>query len=299
MKKRQIAVIGLGRLGHRCAELLLDDPTLGLAGVVRRTPAQLDWLGNLPVVGHFTELKQVDAALLCVPADSVQGQARELLQHRIPLVECARLHGDAFIAHHEEMQRMAHLYRATAIVGAGSDPGILSLFRSQFALLLPHGHTRSSLHAGTSLHHSLAAEGIEGVRKALALEQKSQDGTLQRYVYVELEPGADAAAVEQAIRRDPLYLDEETLVFPVDSVAGLEAERGLLLERHAASSNSSHAALLLEARFDEIELAARMMLAGARALPLPLLQHGAHSLFDLPPRVLWGDPGAAAEQEWM
>lgn len=297
MKKRQIAVIGLGRLGRRCAELLLDDPTLTLAGVVRRTPAPLDWLGDLPVVGHFTELKQVDAALLCVPADSIQGQARELLQHRIPLVECARLHGDAFIAHHEEMQRMAHLYRATAIVGAGSDPGILSLFRSQFALLLPHGHTRSSLHAGTSLHHSLAAEGIEGVRKALALEQKSQDGTLQRYVYVELEPGADAAAVEQAIRRDPLYLDEETLVFPVDSVAELEAERGLLLERHAASSNSSHAALLLEARFDEIELAARMMLAGARALPL--LQHGAHSLFDLPPRVLWGDQGAAAEQEWM
>lgn len=297
MKKRQIAVIGLGRLGRRCAELLLDDPTLTLAGVVRRTPAPLDWLGDLPVVGHFTELKQVDAALLCVPADSIQGQARELLQHRIPLVECARLHGDAFIAHHEEMQRMAHLYRATAIVGAGSDPGILSLFRSQFALLLPHGHTRSSLHAGTSLHHSLAAEGIAGVRKALALEQKSQDGTLQRYVYVELEPGADAAAVEQAIRRDPLYLDEETLVFPVDSVAELEAERGLLLERHAASSNSSHAALLLEARFDEIELAARMMLAGARALPL--LQHGAHSLFDLPPRVLWGDQGAAAEQEWM
>ena len=295
MKKRQIAVIGLGRLGHRCAELLLDDPTLGLAGVVRRTPAPLDWLGDLPVVGHFTELKQVDAALLCVPADSVQ--ARELLQHRIPLVECARLHGDAFIAHHGEMQRMAHLYRTTAIVGAGSDPGILSLFRSQFALLLPHGHTRSSLHAGTSLHHSLAAEGIAGVRRALALEQRTQDGTLQRYVYVELEPGADAAAVEQAIRRDPLYLDEETLVFPVDSVAGLEAERGLLLERHAASSNSSHAALLLEARFDEIELAARMMLAGARALPL--LQHGAHSLFDLPPRVLWGDQGATAEQEWI
>ncbi len=176
---------------------------------------------------------------------------------------------------------MAHLYRATAVVGAGSDPGILSLFRSQFALLLPHGHTRSSLHTGTSLHHSLAAEGIAGVRRALALEQRAQDGTLQRYIYVELEPGADAAAVEQAIRRDPLYLDEETLVFPVDSVAGLEAERGLLLE----------------ARFDEIELAARMMLAGARALPL--LQHGAHSLFDLPLRVLWGDPVAAAEQEWM
>ncbi|MCQ4347416.1 hypothetical protein NGA35_08250 [Pseudomonas stutzeri] len=297
MNKPQIAVIGLGRLGRRCTELLLNDPTLALAGVVRRTPAPLDWLGDRPVAGHVTELERVDAALLCVPPDRIQGAARELLQQRIPLVECARLHGAAFAAHHEEMQRMARLYRATAIVGAGSDPGMLSLLRSQFALLIPHGHTRSSLHTGTSLHHSLAAEGVAGVRKALAMEQKTAQGALQRYVYVELEPGADAAAVERAIRHDPLYLDEETLVFVVDSVADLEAERGVLLERHAAPGDASHAALLLEARFDEIDLAARMMLAGARALPL--LAHGAHSPLDLPPRVLWGEQSAAAALEWL
>ncbi|MNZ77796.1 Meso-diaminopimelate D-dehydrogenase [compost metagenome] len=136
------------------------------------------------------------------------------------------------------------------------------------------------------------------MRKALATELKGQDGSVQRYVYVELEPGADAGAVEHAISHDPLYLDEQTLVFPVDSIATLEqTNRGLLLERHAATSNASHTALLLEARFNEAELAARMMLAAARALPL--LQHGAHSLFDLPPRVLWGELGAAAEREWM
>lgn len=297
MRKRQIAVIGLGNLGSSCARALLDNPSLALAGVVRRTPGPVDWLRDIPVVDHVSALREVDAALICVPPDAVRGTAQELLQRRLPVVECARLHGETFVAHHQEMQRMAHLYKATAIVGAGCDPGILSLFRGQFALLIPHGHTQSSLHAGTSLHHSLAAEGVAGVRKALAMEQKTPQGALQRYVYMELEPGADAAAVEQAIRRDPLYLDEETLVFAVDSVADLEAERGVLLERHAASSNSSHAALLLEARFNEVELAARMMLAGARALPL--LQHGAHSLFDLPPGVLWGDQGASAEQEWM
>lgn len=297
MRKRQIAVIGLGNLGSRCARELLDNPSLALAGVVRRTPGPVEWLRDIPVVDHVSELREVDAALLCVPPDVVRGAAQELLQRRLPVVECARLHGEAFVAHHQEMQRMAHLYKATAIVGAGCDPGILSLFRSQFALLIPHGHTQSSLHAGTSLHHSLAAEGIAGVSKALAMEQKTPLGALQRYVYVELEPGADADAVEQAIRHDPLYLDEETLVFPVGSVADLEAERGVLLERHAASSNSSHAALLLEARFHEVELAARMMLAGTRALPQ--LQHGAHSLFDLPPQVLWGNQGAAAEQEWI
>ena len=298
MKKRQIAVIGLGRLGRRCAELLLDDPTLALAGVVRRQPARVDWLGDTPVVDHVSALKEVDAALLCVPPEVVRGTAQDLMQRRLPVVECARLHGETFAAHHAEMQRMALLYRATAVVGAGGDPGILSLVRSQFALVIPHGHTQTSLHTACSMHHTLAAEGIEGVRKALSTELKTADARLQRYVYVELEAGADASAVEQAICRDPLYLDEQTLVFPVDSVADLEeTNRGVLLERHAASSNSSHAALLLEARFNEVELAARMMLAAARALPL--LQHGAWSLLDIPPLQLWGDQNAPGEREWM
>ncbi|MNZ70662.1 Meso-diaminopimelate D-dehydrogenase [compost metagenome] len=192
---------------------------------------------------------------------------------------------------------MAHLYKATAIVGAGGDPGILSLLRSQFALLIPHGHTQSSLHTGTSLHHTLAAEGVAGVRKALATELKTPQGT-QRYVYVELEDGADAAAVEAAISRDPLFLDVESLVFPVENLAALEEiNRGVSLERHAAAGDASHAAMLLEARFNEAELAARVMLAAARALPR--LPHGAHSLFDIPPRLLWGEQDAAAEQAWL
>lgn len=298
MRKRQIAVIGLGNLGRKCAEALLADTSLTLAGVVRRTPAPVEWLKGIPVVSHVSELKDVDAALLCVPTDMTRGSAQEILQRRTPVVECARLHGEAFVAHHAEMQRMAHLYKATAIVGAGGDPGILSLLRSQFALLIPHGHTQSSLHTGTSLHHTLAATDVAGVRKALATELKTPQGTIQRYVYVELEDGADAAAVEDAISRDPLFLDEETLVFPVENLAALEeTNRGVSLERHAAAGDASHAALLLEARFNEAELAARMMLAAARALPQ--LQHGAWSLFDIPPRLLWGEPGSAAEQEWM
>ncbi|HYQ37911.1 MAG TPA: hypothetical protein VER09_03105 [Pseudomonas sp.] len=298
MKKRQIAVIGLGNLGSQCAAALLGDESMTLAGVVRRSPAPLDWLGDVPVVGHIGELDGIEAALLCVPPEQVLGMARDLLQRHIPVVECARLHEEAFVARKAEMQRMSQLYRTAAVVGAGCDPGILSQLRSQLALLIPHGHTRSSRHTGASLHHTLAAEGVPGVRQALATELKSQEGRLQRYVYVELEPGADAAAVEQAIRRDPLYLDEETLVFPVDSIAPLEeANRGVLLERHAGARDASHAALLVEARFNETALAARMMLAAARALPF--LHAGAYSLLDLPSRVLWGEQGPQAEREWI
>jgi diaminopimelate dehydrogenase len=298
MKKTRLAIIGLGNLGRKCAEAILADPTLVLAGVVRHTDtASPPWL-KAPAVTHVSELNEVDAALVCVPVDTVMGVAKALLQSRIPIVECARLHGEAFLEHKSEIHRTALHHKVPAVVGAGCDPGALSLFRSQFALLAPRGHTETSLHAGTSLHHTLAATGIKGVRKALATERLSVGGGLQRYVYVELEPSADAAAVEDAIVNDPLFLDEETLVFPVPSIATLEeTNRGVTLERRAAAGETSHASLLLEARYDEAGLAARMMLAAARSLPF--LHAGAYSLLDLPPGALWGEQRPVAEKEWM
>lgn len=297
MKKLRLAIIGLGNLGRKCAEAILADPATVLAGIVRRSGSPASWL-KAPAVTHISELKEVDVALICVPPEAVIGIAKDLLQSRIPVVECARLHGEAFLRHKSEIHRVALLHRVPAIVGAGCDPGALSLFRSHFALLVPHGHTDTSLHTGPSLHHTLAAEGIKGVRKALATELKSVEGTIQRYVYVELEPSADAAKVEYAIIHDPLFLDEQTLVFPVPSIAALEeTNRGVLLERRAAAGEASHSSFLLEARFDEVGIAARMMLAAARSLPS--LQAGAYSLLDLPPGALWGEQRTAAEKEWM
>lgn len=151
MKKIRIAIIGLGRLGRKCVEAIVSDQSTELAGVVRRPEsAPAPWL-KAPAVTHISELNQVDAALICVPVDTVMGIAQGLLQGRIPLVECARLHGDAFFGHKMEIRRAALRHKVPAIVGAGCDPGALSLFRSQFALLAPRGHTETSLHTGTSL----------------------------------------------------------------------------------------------------------------------------------------------------
>lgn len=298
MKKTRLAIIGPGKLGRKCAEAVLADPNTVLAGVVQRPDSAPVSGLKAPAVTHISELNDVDAVLICVPVDAVMGIAKALLQSRIPVVECARLHGEAFLEHKSEIHRAALHRKVPAVVGAGCDPGVLSLFRSQFALLAPGGHTETSLHTGSSLHHTLAAAGIKGVRKALATECKSAGGTLQRYVYVELEPSADADEVERAIVNDPLFLDEQTLVFPVPSIAALEqTNHGMMLERRSASGETSHASFLLEARYDEAGLAARMMLAAARSLPF--LQAGAYSLLDLPPGALWGEQRPVAEKEWI
>lgn len=298
MKQKRLAVVGLGKLGRICVEAIVADGAVVLAGIVRRPESTSKSIPKIATVTHISELEEVDAALVCVPPDVATGVVTGLIQSHIAVVECTRLHGDAFLKHKAEIHRAALHHKVPAVVGAGCDPGVLSLFRGFFALMAPRGRTETSVHIGSSLHHTLAASGVKGVKKSLATEHRTSNGTIQRYVYVELEPSADAGSVERAIVNDPLFIDEQTFVFPVDSVAALEeADRGVLMQRHAAKGEGCHASFLLEARFNEAWLAARMMLAAARALPA--LQPGASSLLDLPPGALWGERRQAAEKEWL
>lgn len=277
MRSLRVAVIGLGRLGQACAEALLDADGLTLAGIVRR-PSSLGRLpGRLqrfPVASHVRDLQETEAALLCVPTESVLAVARELLQAKIPIIECARLEGQALDAHHAALNEAAKLYRVTAVVGAGWDPGALPLLRTAFEILIPRGQTELTRHPGLRLHHTAAAEHIRGVKAALAGEYRGEGGSLQRYVYLELERDADPARVEAAIKADPLYAGEATQVFPVEHLSDLEETDGLVMERRGSAEKGTHHSLLLEARFDPIAFAARIMLDALRRLPA--LHHGAH-----------------------
>ena len=133
--------------------------------------------------------------------------------------------------------------------------------------------------------HTLAARAIPGVRDALCAELRGANGALQRYVYVELAPGADLEPATRSIKSDPLFLDEETLILPVDSVATLEEEgHGLVIERWGRAGGKDHQRFLLEGRFDRIAIAGQMMASAARALVT--LRPGAHPLDTIPPASL-------------
>ncbi|MBI3606567.1 MAG: NAD(P)-binding domain-containing protein [Nitrospirae bacterium] len=242
----RVAVVGFGKLGRACAEAIVKDEQFALAGIVRRPERVAELLPEpfreTPVVFHVGGLQRLDAALVCVPVEHVIGVAHDVLQAKIPMVECARLHGEAFQDHKREIDRLAARHKVPAVVGAGWDPG--------------------------------------------------------HYVYVELEAGADAETIARAIRSDPLFVGDETLVFPVESVALLEAEgHGLVMERRGAAAGVGHQLFLLEARFSERALAAVVMLAAARALSQR--GQGAYSVFDLPTGALWGGLRSWAEKEWL
>jgi diaminopimelate dehydrogenase len=295
MVKRRLAVIGFGKVGRACCETILAADDLALAGVVRR-PASLgqplpSTLGDARSVAHVSELEAPDGALVCVPVEHVAEAARIALQHRIPIVECALLHGQQFEANKEAIGRDARRHKVPAIVGAGWDPGGASILRGLFTLLAPRGHTRITHRPGVSLRHLVPR--VPGLVNALYTEVRTAGGAMQRYVYVELEPGADADRVEAAIRSDPLFLAEETLVFPVESVATLEEEgHGVVIERRGSAGRAGHQHLLVEARFDLASVTGEIMVAAARALPR--LKPGSRSLFEVPLDFLWSEPGRRA-----
>lgn len=279
MRKLTVAVIGLGRLGSACATALIDETEMTLAGVVRRPESLGPMSGKLAqfsAVGHVRDLPAVDIALVCVPAGNVLGVSRELLQTGLPIVECAYFEGHALDSHYAELDGMAKAHRTTAAVGAGWDPGVLPLFAKAFDMLIPHGRSRSHQHPGLSLHHSAAVAHMHGVKDALAGEYHGAGGALQRYVYVTLEQGVDLDQVKATIGADPLFAGEQTQVFQVEKLAEIEAEegQGVVLERRSAAATGKHASLLIEARFERVAFAARVMLDAARTSSL--LPHGAH-----------------------
>jgi len=302
MKPLRLGVIGFGRLGRACAEIIRNSTDLALAGIVRR-PSSLtlplpDSFSNVAAVSHFAEIRNLDGAVVCIPAEYASEVAYELLQHRIPVVECAVVHNEEFRTRKAELDRLATRRRVPAIVGAGWDPGALSLLRALFALLTPRGHTKITDRPGRSLHHDAGIQAVPGVKEALYAEVPCARGKVQRYVYVELRDEADLEEVSQAIRNDPLFVGEETLVFPVASVTSFEeAGRGVVIERHGESGAGPHQFLMMEARFDETVITSEIMIAAAHALPH--LRPGAHSLLDIPLGAMFGAAIARAEKDWI
>jgi diaminopimelate dehydrogenase len=299
-RRVSVAVVGLGRLGRACAEGVLASADLALAGVVRR-PASEESVLPEPLRGarvatHVRDLARPAVALVCVPPAAATEVARGLLEHGVGVVECARLPAPEVRPHVAALERAALHGRAAAIVGAGWDPGALALLRGLALLLAPRGHTEVRHHAAASLHHTLAARNVPGVRDALCTELRAQGGRTQRYVYVELEPDADPREVAEGIRGDPLFLDEETLVLPVESVAALEEEgQGLTLERLGSAGGLGHQRLLVEARIDVHGAAAQVMVGAARALAG--LRPGAHTLLEVPLGALLADRDREAAEE--
>jgi diaminopimelate dehydrogenase len=239
------AVIGLGKLGAACGQAILQAEDLRLAGYVLR-PERVDdsspsAFAGVPTATGIEALGAIDAALVCLPRYRTTDAVHDLLQCGVPLVECAIRWDQAAADLQLKLHRLAVRHHVRASVGAGWVPGAVELFQALFAMLIPKGYTEATERPGRGLHHTLTAKAVDGLRNALCTELRSVEGNRQRYVYVEFAPDADPDRVSVAIRAEPLFLDEETLVFPVESVAALEEQgAGIVLQRRGSAGGAEH-----------------------------------------------------------
>lgn len=102
-------------------------------------------LRGAQVALHASELGSFDTALICLPTALALEAATDLLQHRIPVVEAAAVPSAAYHNYKQELDRIAFRHKVAAVVGAGWEPGMLSVFRGLFAVLWPKGHSETRI----------------------------------------------------------------------------------------------------------------------------------------------------------
>jgi len=285
--------VGYGNIGRYAVEALQSAPDLELVGVVRRASSLRGELppelAHVPVVSSLRELGCVDVALLCTPTRVVPDLAEEILAQGINTVDSYDIHADLADVR-LRLDAVAKAHNAVAVISAGWDPGTDSIVRAVMELMAPWGITYTNFGPGMSMGHSVAAKAVPGVADALSLTIPLGTGIHRRMVYVALEPGADAAQVEQALKADPYFAHDETHVFVVPDVNALkDVGHGVVMERKGVSGQTHNQQFRWEMRINNPALTSQVMVAAARASMKQ--EPGAYTMLQIPPiDYLPGDP---------
>lgn len=282
MKKIRAAVVGYGNIGRYSVAALEAAPDFEIAGIVRRRGAE-----NLPaelaeykVVKDIDELEDVDVAILATPSRKVRETAEKILAKGINTV-------DSFDIHAEVPELRAHLgdaargHGAVSVIAAGWDPGSDSVVRALMEALAPSGVTYTNFGPGRSMGHSVAVKAIEGVRDALSVTIPLGTGIHRRMVYVELEPGYELAAVAAAVKADPYFVNDETHVMAVESVAALnDVGHGVNMVRKGVSGKTHNQLLEFDMKINNPALTGQVLVACARAAQR--LTPGCYTMIEIP-----------------
>jgi len=281
-------IVGYGNIGKGVYDALHAAPDFELAGVVLRDVTKAAEKGvpaGALVVDDTAEglakLGKVDVALLCVPSRSVPAEAEKWLARGVNTVDSFDIHGDTMVDLYETLNTAAIDALAVAVIGAGWDPGIDSMIRGIFEFSAPRGVTYTNFGPGMSMGHTVAVKAIAGVKEALSVTIPVGTGLHRRMVYIELTPGADFAAVAGAIKADPYFVNDETHVMQVESVAALQdMGHGVNMVRKGVSGAADNQLFTFDMRINNPALTAQIMVAAARAADRQ--QAGCFTLLDIP-----------------
>jgi len=267
MEKIRVAIVGYGNIGRYSLEAVEAAPDMECAGVVRRNGSAEGFpeLAAYKVVSDIRELGKVDVAILATPSRKVKENAEKYLAMGINTVDSFDIHTD-ICALRAALDPLAKASGAVSIISAGWDPGSDSIVRALMQGLAPKGVTYTNFGPGRSMGHSVAAKSIAGVKDALSVTIPIGTGLHRRMVYVELEEGADFAAVDAAIHADPYFSHDETHVTQVSSVDDLnDVGHGVNLVRKGVSGKTHNQHFEFDMSINNPALTGQVLVMVARA----------------------------------
>ena len=267
MKKIRAAVVGYGNIGKYALEALETAPDMEVAGIVRRNGAENKpaELAPYEVVKDIRELKNVDVAILATPTRSCEEYANQILPLGINTVDSFDIHTQ-IRGYRERLMKLNQETNTVSVIAAGWDPGSDSIVRTLMQSLAPKGLSYTNFGPGMSMGHSVCVRSKAGVKNALSMTIPLGEGIHRRMVYVELEPGADFAAVEKAIKTDPYFVHDETHVQQVASVDALnDVGHGVNLVRKGVSGTTHNQLLEFNMKINNPALTGQVLVMVARA----------------------------------
>ena len=282
MGKIRVAVVGYGNIGRYALQALQVASDMEIAGVVRRNGDENkpEELADYAVVKDIKELGKVDVAILATPTRSVEKFALEMLAQGINTVDSFDIH-TKIVDLRRSLDAAAKKNGAVSIIAAGWDPGSDSVVRTLMESLAPRGISYTNFGPGRSMGHSVAVRAIAGVRDALSVTIPLGTGIHRRMVYVELEEGADFKTVEKAIKADPYFVNDETHVSQVPSVADInDVGHGVNLVRKGVSGQTHNQLFEFNMKINNPALTAQVLVNVARATMKQ--QPGAYTMIEIP-----------------
>ena len=308
----RIGILGYGNLGRGVEQAISLNPDTELAAVfTRRAPESLKIASSAPVVSVndiASYVDKIDVLILCGgSATDLPVQTPEYAK-MFNVVDSFDTHAN-IPAHFDNVDASAKAGGKIALISVGWDPGMFSLNRLYANAILPQGTDYTFWGKGVSQGHSDAIRRIEGVQdgrqytipvaealEAIRAGKTPELTTRQKHLrecFVVLKEGADAAAVEKAIKTMPNYFaDYDTTVHFISQEElnrdHAKLPHGGFVIRSGTTGESRHIIEYSLKLDSNPHFTAMVLVAYARAAARLAKegQTGCRTVFDVPPAYL-------------
>jgi diaminopimelate dehydrogenase len=305
--KIRIGIVGWGNLGRGVEKAAAQNRDVAVAGVfTRRDPKSIDAKAKAYAIEDLKKFKgKIDVLLLCGgSATDLPKQGPELA--RLFSSVCSFDTHAKIPAYFKKVDAAAKKAKNLSLISTGWDPGLFSMARVLAQSVLPVGKDYTFWGRGVSQGHSDALRRVPGVKNAVqytvpvpAAIEAVRAGKLpelttrqkhKRICWVVAAPGADQAAIRQAIVTMPNYFaDYDT---EVNFISEEELKRdhaglphgGFVLRSGTTGKGTNQMIEFRLALDSNPEFTASMMIASARAVyrMRKAGRTGAMTVFDIP-----------------